>query len=314
MGPPLFLSNDWPPNKNKGFLMMISGSWIMGKRGIQRLKALTESMRKVILKDYQEKRGEEFSEYTPFMCHDEKRELLSSLCHPRGREVIIEDKEALGIIEEVYAPGSVFQYGRAFVHCEPLNSQESKIFKEAIRLLCQSGPTFKERFETLVCHLIPINSKAEGTRPGGIGNSSEMAKGAVFLSCPTQKDFKALELAINLSHELGHQALMVYQSSDVILNYIRKPVYSGVRGEKRPAIQSLHALVALSYMVEFLSKLLQTDELSQEKREYALTRHQDLKKSYQKAFKEFSPKDFTEIGTAIYSDLKTFAEALNEGP
>jgi HEXXH motif-containing protein len=53
-----------------------------------------------------------------------------------------------------------------------------------------------------------------------------------------------------MSHELGHQILHVYQSCDPLFESDNfAPVYSGVRKTDRPAILSLHAAVALGFMI-----------------------------------------------------------------
>src|SRR5690606_27268990 len=104
---------------------------------------------------------------------------------------------------------------------------------------------------------------------GGVGFSSIRSRGAIYLSVPKLEDFYYLELAINLSHELGHQALMIYQGADSILNGdLEFPVYSAIRKTNRPAIMAFHAVTALSYMVLFISDLLSNGLLNDQERLY----------------------------------------------
>ena len=82
--------------------------------------------------------------------------------------------------------------------------------------------------------------------------SLDRARGAVFMSFTSPMD--RWTLALDLAHELGHQALMLLNSADpLFVSDSHTLVFSGVRRTDRPALQSLHAAAALAFMLLFTS-------------------------------------------------------------
>jgi HEXXH motif-containing protein len=79
------------------------------------------------------------------------------------------------------------------------------------------------------------------------GVSTHYARGAVFIGFFGSLSVE--DLVLGLAHELAHQIVMVFESADpLIASSLEEPVYSGVRGTLRPAIQALHAGAALFFM------------------------------------------------------------------
>jgi len=121
--------------------------------------------------------------------------------------------------------------------------EKQEHYEESHRILQSSDPFLASLFERLIHLVVPMDAGGDK-----LYLSSDLARGALFLSLPPGS---AWTLALNLAHELGHQALMILNSADRLISDPRELVYSGVRKTERPALQSLHAAVALGYMILF---------------------------------------------------------------
>lgn len=129
------------------------------------------------------------------------------------------------------------------------NSRKNMIseLNSAIELLLKSC-YFERIYSSLVDFIIPLK------QPRARGWSCQYARGAIFIGFPS--GYSRLNLALDLAHEMGHQALALLQSSDkVIASDWDTPVYSEVRRTNRPAFQSLHAATAIAFMVKFVKDL-----------------------------------------------------------
>jgi HEXXH motif-containing protein len=146
-------------------------------------------------------------------------------------------------------------------------------------------------------------------RKEGVGNSNHESIGAIYLSIP-EVECSTLQLAINIAHEVGHQALMIFQTSDSIIvpEQLSRNVYSCVRKVDRPAIQSFHALVALVYMRDFL-KGINLQNKSKLEIDYIKTELIDYECKLKANVWDFKKISFTEIGSKIYSDIFYYVES-----
>jgi hypothetical protein len=107
----------------------------------------------------------------------------------------------------------------------------------------------------LVSEIIPIISSSHSylTRENGAGTSCLLYRKGIFLSLPRNKETRLLELSLNFVHELGHQALMIYEHvDDIVKGDKNQKVFSVIRKIDRPVIQSFHALAATAYMLEYI--------------------------------------------------------------
>ncbi|MGE3682678.1 MAG: HEXXH motif-containing putative peptide modification protein [Bdellovibrionales bacterium] len=181
--------------------------------------------------------------------------------------------------------------------------------KRAVDLICSTDSTWNERFENLVKMIVPLRTIGRKARIGGVGFSTELAKGAVFLSVPRIEDFAAEELSINLAHEMGHQALGIFQAGDrIVAGDLGTPVYSAVRRTMRPAIHSFHAMVALAYMVEYLSKRIESPtSLSERQVEFFRRRYAELNADLNVAVGALKDLEFTKIGASLFHECCALA-------
>jgi hypothetical protein len=109
-----------------------------------------------------------------------------------------------------------------------------------------TSPFMDAVFDSVVEVVVPL--KQQRAR----GLSSQFARGAIFLGL--SDGYCPMNLALDIVHEMGHQALALLQSSDpLFVSDPRAPVYSEVRHALRPAAQSLHAAGAIAFMTRFVS-------------------------------------------------------------
>ena len=145
----------------------------------------------------------------------------------------------------------------------------SKLVPIALDWIRGIDESFATRVGEFVKEVIPLGMRpplmARSLR--GRGVSSHFYRGGILVDLPEIDEHLDVELAINLAHELGHQALMVYQNAHPIIDGDpRAAVYSAIRSVERPAIKSFHALVALAYMKEFAAKALRNAGTSEDRR------------------------------------------------
>lgn len=126
----------------------------------------------------------------------------------------------------------------------------------------------------------------------------------MFLSIPRMLEFRDLELSINLAHEMGHQALMVLQAADrIVAGDLGMPIFSGVRKTNRPAIQSFHAMIALSFMVEYTATRLQCPgPLTEVEQTYLRKRFQELAEDLKVSLAAFEDVSLTPVGERLRND------------
>ncbi len=136
------------------------------------------------------------------------------------------------------------------------------IYDKALALSNNWQPWMKLMLRAVVKSIIPI-CRSDSQIEDGNSFSDHHFIGAIFTSVDPRSPFPDLTLNISFAHELAHQALMIYQHSGDLLLSSEDWVYSGVRKTLRPAIASLHAALALAFMIECTEALIreETDAL-----------------------------------------------------
>lgn len=152
-------------------------------------------------------------------------------------------------------------------------------------------------------------SDAIELRENGSGKSAHWLKGTLFLSLPMENEYSDYELALNIVHELGHQVLMVYQDSDPLLKNIAEPIFSSVRKTNRPAIMSLHGLVAVYFMLFFLKSLKNQDE---EINKYTLEKTKILYTDFVQGAFALRNCEFTPAGLLLFDEMIDFAMTAHD--
>ena len=174
---------------------------------------------------------------------------------------------------------------------------------DAIQIVKTSAPFFASMYDLLVEMLIALKA-CDRSR----GFSCHFARGAIFRAFPT--DSSAEVVAIDIVHEIGHQALMVYQSVDpILLGDHDAPVYSYIRRADRPAIQSLHAAVALAFMTRFRDTLTPAQGAIIDSDPRIKGYGETLRAGLRNAIRALDEKcSFTTLGGAIMDELQALAK------
>jgi len=216
----------------------------------------------------------------------------------KSNKLIITSINSLETLEQFYSPPEDENNSVSF-----FNFSSDKLLEGAVDIIKSQGNDISNIFENTVRHIVPLETAKGDFQNIGIGFSSHLAKGAIFLNSPFLNENSALQLAINIAHETGHQALYIYQTADPIIeNGIDTPVYSYVRKIDRPAIQSFHASVALAFMVRFLTQL---------NKGYHSDYHQKvlekLVHDFTQSLNSYKNIQFTEFGELLLEDLRCYA-------
>lgn len=152
----------------------------------------------------------------------------------------------------------------------PAGQEQAAIFYRAKELVLNSGPFFSGIFYKLVHFAVPLDA------PDEFNFSTHLARGALFFS-PTSRVHPEITMAIALAHEMGHQALMTFQSADPLLSSaLEQPIWSATRSTLRPAVQALQGAAALAYMLFFVRLLAQTHPLDPAEQGYLQETHDHL--------------------------------------
>ncbi|MQB35116.1 aKG-HExxH-type peptide beta-hydroxylase [Rhizobium rhizogenes] len=171
----------------------------------------------------------------------------------------------------------------------------AKELTEVVDHVEASSPFFFNGRSALVKWIVPLQQQ----RPRGW--SLQSARGLIFLGY--HQGYNHTDLALDLVHEMGHQALALFQSLDPIFaSDENAPVYSEVRKTQRPAMQSLHAASAIAFMAKYLRDIGLPDHI-----------HPDFRQSMGLVLRHAIDQlrllcTFTSIGEQILSDFESFAD------
>lgn len=303
---------------------MSTGRWLTGECGTERLLALSSHLADKTVKNINQELGESWRGFQPWMSCKSRidyfsggmPDVLANLNHPP----IVFDKKSLQFLCDAFAspdgrPLGYIDPGNSNQTIEPVDSEGLPRFQQEITnaydMVSSSSKWMAQQLSALVYQIIPLknNDTCPTFRKGGTGLSVHNYRGGIFLGLPEIFDGCTAELAINLAHEIGHQAVMVYQYADRILDCdYATPVYSAVRKTERPAIMSFHALVALAYMFEFTKNHVKCFSRHKDGA-YLKKRHQEMRQDFDMGWNTIRHLKFTELGEGMMSE---FRELLSE--
>lgn len=182
----------------------------------------------------------------------------------------------------------------------------SAFFDELLQPLFEKGPWIKELYDSLIIQIVPLKLKGGYERRRSSGSYHSL-RGIIFFHVPIEYNQEYLaEMRLDFLHELGHQAMFIYQLADSIIEHDEETmVYSGVREMNRTPYQALHAAVALTYMILTANMMLSDAQcvkevkklLSQEKNEMQIA----LRDTVIGLLTNCNPTSF---GQLIFSDIE----------
>ena len=196
---------------------------------------------------------------------------------------------------------------------DPWLEQTRTLAPKAVDTVMAVSPSWAERLQALCQIIVPLGTTTAGNprRDVGRGFSSHFFRGAIFMDPPSTDDHRFEAYTINLAHEIGHQALFVYQCADNIIDgALETPVYSVIRKTERPAIQSYHAVVAAAYMAEFIGDWLQELGSDGTKVQYLRRRLEENIGHVEEGIAALSVLRYTEVGQQILDEMLGLAGHL----
>lgn len=292
-------------------------NWIVGENALPTIIHLTQELHKKILNKINSKYGTSCSRYLPWMSMPEPSVDIVTYFTKAIEDVICE-QSYLDVLCKEFFKNEAELLGKLDLDSDHVNMYIYKpssdllyvqsAFREGRALLLKSSPFFAALYPILIQTIVPMKVKNSDNSRAAF--SSHELRGAIFRAVPDiESPFWRIDLAIDLAHEIGHQALIVYQAADrIISSELEVLVTSGVRKVPRPAIMSFHAVAALAYMVFYLR-----DQTSPR----GLDLLNDIEKTYAKSELARYENDlmlgiraldssckFTQVGELIYSEYK----------
>lgn len=259
--------------------------------------------------------GEHFSKntgtYSPYFTYAE-----SDMEYPFSSKGIVVDRKELQFLYDYLPAEKIGLTNRCAEQTEIAFTQaltqdfifNFKTITEKSLSIVQPYAEFFSLFQLVVDQILPVRVIDPGTTPKvtGRGFSSHKFIGGVFLEPCIGGENDQFEYALNIVHEVGHQVLMLYQWFDKIIEGDPKqPIYSVIRKTERPAILSLHGLVANTMMVQFCRAFIKDPGKNLIHLDYCKRRLTRLISDQGYGISQFRNVTFTEMGKKLLDEMLT---------
>lgn len=295
-------------------------TWFVEEGGTEKLAALASRLQVLILDRVNSDLQSSYEAYTPWMSFEEEGPDLRFLYTQRLPK-ILKDPETLAILASAFEDSSGIPLGRLkfdSMHSDqfiwdgldPAPETFIGMIEEALDLYLGADKNFASRWNSIVQGIVPLRITGQFS-DNRAAFSSHLLRGAVFRAIPKESDpFWRLDLAVDLAHELGHQALILYQSADsIIASDLSTQVFSGIRRTERPSIMSFHAAAALAYIIEFLTSLFDKPQnlqkLSDTEKSYAEKELADARSQMRETLEACRVLEFTSLGDKLFSEFES---------
>lgn len=301
-----------------------SSGWAVGDASIDRITAIAGRFRQLLLEDFSRELNLKQCSYLPWMavrsCRAALLPLIERQPSPPKHVLLLEQSSFLRLLANVLQvdgrhPLSAIvpeDIGAEILSDTSALSQWRDRLSQAETALNLAVPWMGNLCRRLLQFVVPIRHRLLG-KPIKRGFSTPLCYGAIFLTFEDrtfEMPWAVIELAIDLAHELGHHVLHAYQTADrIISSDLTAPVYSGVKKTARPAIMSVHASMALAYML-IAARALQRHSTDSFVNDRLSRMIQDYQAQQELALTEIRNHcTFTALGTRILHDLQTSLKA-----
>ncbi len=288
-------------------------NWLTTKNSVEKINALSNEMYLKILNFFNEKLNLKYSHYIPWMLSSAKDENFLPLVNYSSHSKIMSSIQYIELLNSTFSKfsGDLKFESYLGVKFNELNVETdaniiqdfSAQFNKAIDILTQACPWIKEMYDLLVHQVIFLKSAESGLK----AMSSSFVKGTIIFRVLSNNKFGDLiDLSVDIAHEVGHQALMVFLTSNkIISSSYDTPVYSGARKINRLAIQSLHSAVAVTYMLCILEGILNNfSDLEKNLKNNILNKKLDLELNLKINLESLLDNcEFTEFGRLVMREL-----------
>jgi hypothetical protein len=291
------------------------GRWYLGEGGALTVELLARELYDKLRSRAEEKFGRQFAAYQPWMSNPERLGEFEELASSSDRfPPVLTDERVFELLRNVYRSSEAAPLGLLFSEGEwPLDffagtakaNREVEVgFGRAKRNVMAVSSAFRRRFAVLNQTIIPVRI-LKGVSTGRLGFSSPELRGAMFLEIRDgNRPFWDVTLEIDMAHELGNAALMVYQATDALLQSdVAQPVLSPIRKAARPAIMSFHAVAVLGFIVEYLESSLRTGRYEGTARDFAEAELSAARNDLEVGLTALKKCRFTLAGQLIHDEL-----------
>lgn len=293
---------------------------LVGQKAPETISALNTSLRSKTVSVASGLERRDFLRYVPWLCirpvlpgNFEDPELMDI---PLKKGALLNDEEVLervsaflngqakSIVDPIPADSGRRERFQVYTDIRATFPQSAALFRDGRSLLFRSSRLLSQMYNELIDTVVPLKRDCQ------TGVSSHLARGALLIAL--FEGYEVFDLALELAHETGHQALMVLQSTDdLIASPHDQPIYSGVRKSLRPAIQCLHASAALAYMIRFSTDLraANSDEICGRYIERAEAQIRTDSEALEATLVELARScEFTRLGSHLIAELATITE------
>ncbi len=181
-------------------------------------------------------------------------------------------------------------------------SENSSEIQEALRLISDSLPWMGRLYKAVISDLVFVQKAGESRFVGG-GASEYNFIGLIMMSLRPSNQFSEIDLAISIAHELGHNCFFLLQAGMLPVREEDwgKKIYSGIKKVRRPVYASLHAIVALMYMLVLVRSFLNTNSLSNNpiSRDHLCKKKTEFETGLESGLEALSEVKLTRLGSLI---------------
>jgi len=245
----------------------------------------------------------------------EIEELLQCYSSESSTKLVITNKSKLKWMKESFGSGDdalskIGVSNNFFSIDEDVEDKKfdvNQYISSSLELLFRNVTWMKDISDIIVRAVVPIKIINHSDKYHKAGFSSLEVKGLIFYSF-NNKNINRIEMAVDYAHELGHQALFVYQAADLIIrNGEKHKIYSSIKKADRPAIMTFHSLAALSYMKVAVEELASDKSLCCEEIEYSLMLNKSISRMLLETIQniEKSEVQFTGLGQMLFEEFSS---------
>ena len=297
---------------------MIGSSLISGEECVEHMRRIKRAYEASKLKKAQTFTGLKLESYHPLLGHQKVLENLTEKDLINIQKLKFEnfsDNNLYAIrsnLDNKFKNSDHFYFDRSgyYMPSKWKPASDSKEVFFALEVLKQKVNWAYKLLSELVDDMWLICNGQQVRFLGGAGTDYYFL-GLMFMSLRPKTKFIVYEQVFALAHELGHTVLYYLQAgkNPIAEDSFGEWIYSGIRKTKRPSYASLHAAMALGYMV-VVSRALQEDEtLSAEEHQFLSRKTDEFSSNLEMGLKAIPNIQLTDLGDMIVKELHSFLDS-----
>lgn len=269
---------------------------------------IRKSYKKTILNRYNTLIKSEFNKYDPLMGLVTNGLVNQSAYDQVNRLILDDNDDNIQLFFHHFITGK-FDTKSIAKQRNQINIDRLKQVKEKIFSI---DPLFFALDKVMDCRVIFLDKK-------DISAFSAISLPGVIFTEVYHKSHKFWEPNATASylHELYHQALFMVETIDDLFKgeSRKKMVFSGIMGENRPAIRTLHGFMALVLMLYVFHWYEKRGSRLKEEREFSKIGYDELlpMATHSQMSLQSILGDFTDVGSQVFQEISTLFEKVKYG-